>query len=119
MDRATAEEFRELLRQRVRELVDDITHTVEGMHEQRAVFADPLDRALLESNRNFQLRLRDRERKLFKKIQEAMQRLDAGTFGLCEECGEPIELERLRARPVTTLCIDCKEEQERIEKMEL
>lgn len=89
------------------------------MNETGALFADPLDRATLESNRNFTLRLRDRERVLVRKIQEALQRIETGSFGICEECGEAIDKERLLARPVTTLCIDCKEEQERVEKMEL
>lgn len=112
-------QFRTLLRERAAALVGGADGTREHMNDSAALFADPLDRASLESNRNFTLRLRDRERFLARKIQEALQRIEAGTFGICEECGEPIEKERLLARPVTTLCIDCKEEQERLEKMEL
>ena len=75
-------------------------------------FPDPSDRASMESNRNSMLRIRDRERKLIFKIQEALQRLDVGDYGICEECGEEIGIERLKARPVTTLCIECKSNQE-------
>ena len=75
-------------------------------------FADPTDRAALESDRNFLLRMRDRERKLLGKIDEAFARLDDGSYGRCEECGNEIGIERLKARPVTTLCISCKSAQE-------
>lgn len=112
-------EFKQLLQQRAEALVGGAGDTREHMNDSNALFADPLDRATLESNRNFTLRLRDRERMLARKIQEALQRIETGTFGMCEECGEPIERGRLLARPVTTLCIDCKEEEERLEKMEL
>jgi DnaK suppressor protein len=79
-------------------------------------FPDPNDRASQESDRTFELRIRDRERRLLAKIREALERIDDGTFGVCEECGEEISEARLRARPVTTLCIDCKMEEERQEK---
>jgi DnaK suppressor protein len=71
-------------------------------------FPDPTDRALLESNRNFTLRLRDRERKLLVKVKEAIKRIENGTFGICEGCGREIEEKRLIARAMTTMCIDCK-----------
>jgi DnaK suppressor protein len=119
MEPEMLEEFRKILLSRKAELLSEATHTVAGMTSDTSLYADPVDRALLESNRNFTLRLRDRERKLIRKLDEAIARVDAGTFGNCEICGEPIETSRLRARPVTTLCIDCKEEQERLEKMEL
>ncbi len=77
---------------------------------------DPNDRATLESGRNFELRIRDRERKLVDKINEALQRIDDRTFGVCEGCGEEIGIKRLEARPVTTLCIDCKTTEESLEK---
>ena len=89
--------------------------TVDGMNEKEN-FPDPTDRASLESNRNFTLRIRDRERKLIVKIREALGRIDDGTYGLCEECGEKIGIERLKARPVTTLCFDCKSNQEAQER---
>ncbi len=78
--------------------------------------ADPSDRASLESDRNFVLRMRDRERKLLAKIDEAFARIDNGTYGRCEECADQIGLERLKARPVTTLCISCKSLQEARER---
>jgi DnaK suppressor protein len=103
--------FRRLLNERKQELLDEAGKTVDGMDEDEN-FPDPTDRASLESNRNFILRIRDRERKLIVKIEEALQRLEEGTFGVCEECGEKIGAARLKARPVTTLCIECKSAQE-------
>ena len=107
--------FRRLLKQRVQELLTEAGKTVEGMDEDEN-FPDPTDRASLESNRNFTLRMRDRERKLIGKIEEALTRLDDGTYGVCEKCEEKIGTERLKARPVTTLCIECKSDQEVEEK---
>ncbi len=103
--------FRRLLRQRMQELFFEAGRTVEGMDEEEN-FPDPTDRASLETDRNFTLRIRDRERQLIFKIQEALRRLDEGEYGICEACGEKIGLARLKARPVTTLCIDCKSSQE-------
>jgi DnaK suppressor protein len=79
-------------------------------------FPDPTDRASLESDRNFMLRMKDRERKLIVKIKKALERIENGTFGICERCGEDISIKRLTARPVTTLCIDCKTKEEALEK---
>lgn len=73
---------------------------------------DPNDRATRETDRSHELRLRDRDRKLIAKVEEALARIDAGTFGKCESCGAAISPARLRARPVTTFCIDCKREAE-------
>ena len=81
-------------------------------HESDEAPADPTDRAALESDRNFLLRMRDRERKLLTKISEAFERIEDGSYGRCEECGGEIGIERLKARPVTTLCIACKSAQE-------
>ena len=80
-------------------------------------YPDPNDRASLESDRNFELRIRDRERKLIAKMREAIQRIDNGTYGICTACGGDISDKRLTARPVTTLCIDCKTKQEKMEKL--
>jgi DnaK suppressor protein len=77
---------------------------------------DPNDRATLETDRNHALRLRERDRKLVGKIENALRRIEAGTFGVCESCGSGIGAARLRARPITTLCIDCKTESERLER---
>ena len=108
--------FRKLLHERRDELVVEASRTVDGMGENREQFPDPTDRASLEGNRNLTLRIRDRERKLISKIDEALGRIDDGSYGKCEECGGDIGLERLRARPVTTLCIDCKSLQEAQER---
>ena len=108
--------FRELLQGRVDELLGHADATVVDMTDSKDNFPDPTDRASVESDRNFILRLRDRERKLIGKIKEAMERIDDGTFGICEECGEEIAIKRLEARPVTTLCIECKTKQEANEK---
>jgi DnaK suppressor protein len=103
--------FRRLLTRRMQELLSEAGKTVEGM-DTKENFPDPTDRASLEENRNYTLRIRDRERKLIFKIEEALKRLDEGEYGICESCGEKIGLARLKARPVTTLCINCKSTQE-------
>lgn len=115
MNKNDVEYFRSLLTQRIMELRSEAGKTVEDM-DGEANFPDPTDRAALESNRNSVLRIRDRERKLIIKMQEALQRLENGEYGICEECGEMIGVERLKARPVTTLCIECKSNQEIEEK---
>lgn len=105
--------FRKILEERKRELLLEAERAVGTMnHESEEPFADPTDRAALESDRNFLLRMRDRERKLIVKIDEAFERIDDGSYGRCEECGGEIGIERLKARPVTTLCIGCKSAQE-------
>jgi DnaK suppressor protein len=115
MNYKDTEFFRNLLNQRIDELRSEAGKTVEGM-DGEANFPDPSDRATMEADRNSVLRIRDRERKLIFKIQEALQRLDDGEFGICEQCGEEIGIDRLKARPVTTLCIECKASQEVQEK---
>ncbi len=117
MDKTQLEEFEQLLKDQLAALHQDADKTVAEMTEENTNFPDPTDRASLESDRNFELRIRDRERKLAAKIKQALDRIKDGTFGLCESCEEEISPERLRARPVTTLCIDCKTEQERQEKI--
>ena len=108
--------FKELLTERLEVLLNEAEKTVTGMTNDKNTFPDPTDRANLETDRNFLLRIRDRERKLILKIQEALARIEDGTFGICEECGEEISEERLKARPVTTLCIACKTKAEEEEK---
>jgi len=111
------EAFRLMLNQKINELLQEAGKTVSEMTSGKENFPDPNDRASLESDRNFELRMRDRERKLILKMQEAIRRIDEGTFGICEVCGGAISEKRLIARPVTTLCIDCKTKQEKIEKL--
>ena len=112
------EYFRNLLQERINELLGEADKTRNVMTGSGAsAFPDPTDRATLETDRNFTLRIRDRERKLLMKIKEALERIDAGTYGICELCGGPISEKRLLARPVTTMCIDCKSRMEDLEKV--
>lgn len=116
LEQRELEWFRDLLNTRRAELLGEAERTVIGMVDGKENFPEPADRAALESDRNATLRIRDRERKLINKIEEALQRIADGVYGVCEECGEPISVERLKARPVTTLCIQCKAEQEAEER---
>jgi DnaK suppressor protein len=116
MENKKIEYFKTLLEARLQELLTEADSTVLDMTDSKEYFPDPTDRASHESDRNFVLRIRDRERKLILKIKEALARIEDGTFGVCEECGEEIGEERLRVRPVTTLCIHCKTESEKKEK---
>ncbi len=108
--------FKKYLEGRLEELLSQADDTVSGMTTPKENFPDPTDRAALEADRNFMLRIRDRESKLIKKIKQALERIDAGTYGVCESCGEDISIKRLKARPVTTQCIDCKSKEEALEK---
>ena len=108
--------FRRHLNSRLQELLmeaEKTKNTVKGTEESSS---DPVDQASDQLERDFLLRLRDRESKLMGKIKEALEKIESGTFGVCEECGQQISLKRLRARPMATLCIDCKHEQEALEK---
>jgi DnaK suppressor protein len=111
------ETYKALLTQKINELLSEAGKTVTEMTNGKENYPDPNDRASLESDRNFELRIRDRERKLIMKMQEAIKRIDDGVFGICEVCGGQISEKRLIARPVTTLCIDCKTKQEKMEKL--
>jgi DnaK suppressor protein len=111
------ETYKALLTQKINELLSEAGKTVTEMTNGKENYPDPNDRASLESDRNFELRIRDRERKLIMKMQEAIKRIEDGVFGICEVCGGPISEKRLIARPVTTLCIDCKTKQEKQEKL--
>jgi DnaK suppressor protein len=100
--------FKAMLEEMKRELSQDIERTVHTMQDEATIFADPNDRASQESDVSLELRNRDRERKLIKKIDETIARIDGGEYGYCESCGVEIGLKRLEARPTATLCIDCK-----------
>ena len=117
MDTEKQEFYRSILQEEMRVLLEEAGKTVSEMTADNTNFPDPNDRATQESDRTFELRIRDRERKLINKIKEALERIDGGTFGVCDMCGEDISEARLKARPVTTLCIDCKIEQEKKEKL--
>ena len=116
MEKEKLDYFREILQERFQELLSEAEKTVSGMTTGNETYPDPTDRASLESERNFMLRIRDRERKLLTKIKSALDRIDSGEFGICEMCGDDIGVERLNARPVTTQCISCKKKQEAMEK---
>ena len=100
--------FRKMLEEMKRELSQDIDRTVHTMQDEATIFADPNDRATQESDMSLELRNRDRERKLIKKIDETIARIVAKDYGYCDSCGVEIGLKRLEARPTATLCIDCK-----------
>ena len=108
MNSKQLEHFRKMLEAWKAELSQDIDTTLHSMQDEQTVFADPNDRATQESDMALELRNRDRERKLIKKINETIANIDSGDYGYCESCGVEIGLERLQARPTATLCIDCK-----------
>jgi len=119
MDQEKLLYFKGLLEGRLHALVEEAEKTVTGMVlTSKGDFPDPTDRASFESDRNFLLRIKDRERKLIMKVKEALDRIENGTFGICESCGRPISEKRLMARPVTTQCIECKTEEEKKEQSE-
>lgn len=100
--------FEKILRHWKNQLMQEVDTTIHHMQDDAANFADPNDRATQEEEFSLELRARDRERKLIKKIDEALQKIDAGDYGFCDECGVDIGIRRLEARPTATLCIDCK-----------
>ena len=100
--------FKKMLTQLKDELSEDIDRTVHTMQDETANHPDPNDRASQETDMALELRSRDRERKLIKKIEEAIQTLESGDYGFCEQCGVEIGVQRLEARPTATLCVDCK-----------
>ena len=108
--------FRQILDLVKKDLSQDIDRTVHMMQDEATIFADPNDRASQESDMALELRNRDRERKLIKKIDETIARIEAGDYGYCDSCGIEIGLKRLEARPTATLCIDCKTLDEMREK---
>jgi DnaK suppressor protein len=116
MKKKDLNQFKKNLLDQLDELLSHAGDTVSGMTTPKENFPDPTDRASLEADRNFMLRIRDRESKLIKKIKKALERIDNGTFGVCEKCGDDISLKRLKARPVTTQCIECKTKEEALEK---
>ncbi len=115
MKKKDIEYFKKLLTERLENLLSEASQTVSGMTGEIPNFPDPTDRASLEADRNFMLRIRDRERKLIVKIREALERIDNKRYGICESCGSDISTKRLKARPVTTQCIDCKTKAEAME----
>ncbi|UYZ84077.1 RNA polymerase-binding protein DksA [Entomomonas sp. E2T0] len=108
MSEAMREHFAGILKKWRAELVEDMTRTVEHMQDDAANFPDPADRATQEEEFSLELRTRDRERKLIKKIDDTLQLIAENNYGWCDSCGVEIGIRRLEARPTATLCIDCK-----------
>ena len=108
--------FKEQLEAMKAEINIDVEQTLTEMTSQTGNIPDPNDRATMESDRSFELRIRGRERKLMDKVDEALIRIDDGSYGVCAGCGEDIAIKRLQARPVAKYCIDCKTRQEQREK---
>ena len=116
MSKEQLDHFRQILNTWKRDLMQEVDRTVLHMKDEAANFPDPNDRATQESEFSLELRTRDRERKLIRKIDEALKRIDDGTYGYCIETGEEIGIKRLEARPVATLCVEAQERRERREK---
>jgi DnaK suppressor protein len=116
MGRDQLDHFRDILSSWKRDLMEEVDRTMTHMKDEAANPPDPNDRATLESEFALELRTRDRERKLIRKIEEALSRIEDGSYGYCIETGEPIGVKRLEARPVATLCIEAQERRERREK---
>jgi len=116
MNKEQLDHFRNILSTWKRDLMEEVDRTVLHMKDEAANFPDPNDRATQESEFSLELRTRDRERKLIRKIDEAISRIDDGSYGYCVETGEEIGIKRLEARPVATLCVEAQERRERREK---
>ena len=108
MSEAMREHFVRILDQWKRNLMEEVDRTVSHMKEEAANFADPADRATQEEEFSLELRTRDRERKLIKKIDKTLEAIENDDYGFCETCGIEIGLRRLEARPTATQCVDCK-----------
>jgi len=108
MNDAQKDHFRAILQNWKHQLMEEVDSTITHLKEEASNFADPSDRASQEEEFSLELRTRDRERKLIRKIDEAMERIDDDDYGYCDACGVEIGIRRLEARPTATLCIDCK-----------
>ena len=117
MDEKDLAYFKNHLTQWMEELLDHADDTVERLLDSHEHLADPLDRASAESDRTWTLRIRGRESMLIKKIKNSLEDIENGDYGICEDCGEDISIQRLKARPVTSLCINCKTKRETAEKL--
>jgi DnaK suppressor protein len=116
MDKEKKDYFRQRLEKMLNDVLSEADKTLTEMIGQNDRYPDPTDRASAESDRSFELRIRDRERRLLSKIKSTISRIDNDDFGVCDSCGNDISIERLEVRPVATLCIDCKTKQENHEK---
>ena len=116
MTKTELEKFKKVLERQLNGLQMDFSRDLQNMGS--PLLADINDQATLESERSFELRIRDRERKLIGKVHDALKKIHEGTYGICESCGESIGVKRLLARPVTSYCINCKSEMEAEERRE-
>ena len=116
LTRKSKQHFEKVLRERLKESLEKTQDTVTDSVDGKDRPSDKMDQASLAFDAGFALRIREREAKLTAKIRDALERLADGTFGICEECGEEIPLKRLKARPVTAFCIECKRKQEAEER---
>ncbi len=117
MEKEKLQYFKELLLKRKEEILREVLSTMKELEEGAENLPDAVDLAEREARLAFELRLRDREQKLLKKIEKALRKIEEGTYGICESCGGEIDEKRLMARPEATLCIDCKRAQERMERI--
>ena len=108
MDAKSLKQFKHILKDELHNLLNQEEDTRSILMESTRVLPDLIDQAVLDSQVDFKLRIRGRQKMLIRKIQQALERIEDGTFGICEECGEDIPIKRMKARPVTTLCILCK-----------
>ncbi len=115
MEQKDIEHFKKILTNQLKEILINAGDTVSGMTTPKENLPDPADRATIETDRSFMLRIRGRERQLAVKISKTLLRIENGTFGICDKCEEEIAFKRLEARPVTTQCIDCKTKEETYE----
>lgn len=116
MEDQDLEYFRGILTQSLNDLLKKGDETVSLFLESTVDSSDPIDQATLEADWSFRLRMRDRENKLIRKIKQSLSRIEEGSFGICEVCGDEVSIDRLKVRPVTTNCITCKNKMEAMEK---
>lgn len=110
--------FKDILNKQLNSLMEAAVQTISTMLENDPMAADPLDQATNEIDHSYTLRIRDRESRLIRKIRTALSKIEDGSFGICEECEEPVSIERLKARPVTAYCIRCKSKMEANERLQ-
>lgn len=117
MDQEQMAYFKALLKEQLEELTQRGSHMVNMLKDQENIYSDPVDSAAASWDQGFQLRITNRETRLINKIKDALERIEEGTFGICETCGEEISIGRLKARPVAMHCIRCKTLAEQMERV--
>jgi DnaK suppressor protein len=117
MEQKDLDYFKDLLNKWLQDLLNQADNTVMGLMNNDVNPSDPLDRAVVDTERSYTLRMRDRESILIRKIRRSLEDIEDDIYGICEECGQDIAIERLKARPVARRCIKCKTQQEAVEKL--